>query len=109
MGYELHITRAKRHCDSRKNPIDLSEWLAYAQSSPTLTVGGWDGDIPIFSHVCGDGSDVSLTWADGEIMIKGYFTTDPANEFVPMATDLRANVLGDDDERYTEAGVVEPC
>ncbi|MFF5181445.1 hypothetical protein ACFY2Q_25735 [Micromonospora sp. NPDC000316] len=112
MGYEIHISRADEYCDSEEHPIALEEWLSYAESNPALRAGGWlawgEDRQPIFEYTCVDGSVVSLTWFEGGIDIKGHFDSDPYREFSALATDLRANLQGDEGERYTADGVLPP-
>ncbi|MFI7426662.1 hypothetical protein ACIBPB_06715 [Micromonospora sp. NPDC049836] len=112
MGYELHISRAEEYYDSEEHPIALDEWLSYAESNPALGVGGWlswDEDRqPIYEYACTDGSLVSLTWFEGAIEIKGHFEGEAYHEFGSIAEDLRANLQGDDGERYTASGVLPP-
>nr|WP_055505007.1 hypothetical protein [Nonomuraea pusilla] len=110
MGYEIHISRAEEYYDSEARPITLAEWLSYAESNSALSVGGWaEGDedrMPIYAYTCKDGSEVSLSWFEGAIRIKGYFAGDPYQEFGTFAIDLQANLQGDDGERYTPNGVL---
>lgn len=69
MGYELHISRAAEYYDSDRHPIALDEWLAYAESRPTLNVGGWLGwdedRQPIYEQTCTDGSVVLVDLVRG--------------------------------------------
>ncbi|WP_435207201.1 hypothetical protein [Micromonospora sp. bgisy143] len=110
MGYELHISRAEEYYDSEERPIALQDWLSYAEGNPALRAGEWLGwgeeRQSIFEYTCGDGSVVSLTWFEGGITIKGHFDSDPYREFGAIAGDLRANLQGDDGERYTADGVL---
>ena len=113
MSYEVHLTRAELPWESAEQPIDLSEWLAYAGARPDLRVNGrigWaDGtEIPVYEYRCAAGYPVSLTWGDGAVAVKGLADEDGARELLPLAAGLRANLVGDDGERYTADGVVWP-
>ncbi|MFI6331355.1 hypothetical protein ACIBBG_24000 [Micromonospora chersina] len=112
MGYELHISRAAEYYHSEEHPIALEEWLSYAENNPSLRVGGWLGRDedrqPVYEHTCRDGTLVSLTWFEGAIEIKGQFGGDAYREFGSITEDLRANLQGDDGERYTSSGVLPP-
>ncbi|GGO08317.1 hypothetical protein [Micromonospora parathelypteridis] len=112
MGYELHITRAAEYYDSEEHPIALDEWFSYAENTPALTVGGWiwwgEDRHPFYVYTCADGSVVSMTWFEGAIDVKGHFGGDAYREFGSFAEDLRADLQGDDGERYTASGVLPP-
>ncbi len=111
VGYELHITRAEESYDSEEVPILLDEWLGYAASSPLLAERGWVqwtdiGRVPVFAYACGDGIEVSLTFDGAQINVKGVLDDLGALELAKIAEDLQANLIGDDGERYTTAGIV---
>ncbi|MEH0929382.1 hypothetical protein [Micromonospora sp. CPCC 205558] len=112
MGYEIHVSRTEEHYDSAENPIELEDWLSYADASPSLSVGGWLGwdedRQPIYLHTCADDSVVSLTWFEGGIDIKGYFSSDPYRKFGSLAENFGATIHGDDGGRYTATGVLPP-
>ena len=59
------------------------------------------GRVPVFAYVCRDGVEVSLTWHDCRIRVKGVRDDAGASELVRVADDLQARLIGDDGERYT--------
>lgn len=111
MSYELHVVRTEEHYDREENPISLDEWITYAANSQILTESGWvewedTGRVPVFSYRCTDGTEASLTWSEGGVDIKGILNEQETLEFVALATDLDANLVSDDGERYMVDGVV---
>ena len=113
MGYELHITRAENSYDSEVAPILLAEWLGYAANSPLLAEREWIqwtdiGRVPVFAYARGDGAAISLALDGAQIRVKGVLDDVGELELVKIAEDLQANLIGDDGERYTTAGIVPP-
>ncbi|HEY1573431.1 MAG TPA: hypothetical protein VGG05_18955 [Pseudonocardiaceae bacterium] len=54
----------------------------------------------MFVHTCVGGTDVSLHWYEGRIVIAGADGEQTARSLVPIAAALDAHLLGDEDERY---------
>ena len=113
MSYEVHLTRAELPWESKEQPIDLSEWLAFAVGRADLRVNGliqWGvgTEVPVYEYRCAAGYPVSLTWGDGAVAIKGLADEAGARELLPLAAGLRANLVGDDGERYSADGVAWP-
>jgi hypothetical protein len=113
VGYELHVTRAEQWYDSHQAPIELADWLGYAATNPLLVERGWvdwhdAGRVPVFAYVCRDGVEVSLTWHDDRIQIRGVQNNVGALELVKIADDLQASLIGDEGERYMTPGTAGP-
>ncbi|MEV0351591.1 hypothetical protein AB0H88_37965 [Nonomuraea sp. NPDC050680] len=58
--------------------------------------------MPIYAYTCGDGSEVSLSWYEGAITIKGRFAGDPYREFGIFAVDLQGNLQCDEGARTAD-------
>jgi|HubBroStandDraft_2_1064218.scaffolds.fasta_scaffold429235_1 hypothetical protein len=111
VGYDLHITRADNWPHSAENPIAEVEWLALVHSDPTLHVEPRDhlrlrdpdtGALRVLHPVIWvgpDGDDVPFWYDKGEITTKNPSEATVA-KMKALAKQLRARVLGDDDEEY---------
>lgn len=100
MGYNLHITRAKRWADSQRRPIKAAEWLAIVAEDRELTLASKRGPCFAFWNL-EKGADWGpwLNWHSGKIYAKN---PDPAlvEKMVEIAKNLNATVQGDDGEYY---------
>ena len=106
MGYELHIVRSEHWWGAESNPITREEWSAYAVANPLLVEDGWVdwsdiGREPIYSFTKNDGVVVGLSWSKGKVDISGPMGT--VGELVAIADELKARLIGDEDESYTLA------
>ncbi len=105
MGFEIHLTRADSWLDSTDAPISVSEWEAFASGRSDLRVSGSVsfeevGEQPVYSWVGPAGEDVSLYWYDHRIEVTGVSDERCARALVPLAQQLSARVVDDDDEDY---------
>lgn len=106
MGYDIHLTRADSWLSSAEHPISAAEWEAFATGREDLRPNGTVrfknfGEQPVYSWVGPDGDEVSLYWYDHRIEVSGVPDEDCASALAPLARELDARVVGDDDEEYT--------
>jgi len=111
VGYELYVTRADSHLETREKPISESEWLAAASADPTLSLSnedyyerrGPDKTTERFHPwIWSAHPDTPPLWfIDGAINVKN---PDPAtiSKLVELARILKARVIGEEGEEYTE-------
>ena len=99
MGYDLHITRARRWDDNADAEIGADEWLALVQADPELTIEPDQG--PFFARWSGPSrhDDPWLDWSAGNIDTKN---PDSAlrRKMVAVAERLGARVQGNEGEFY---------
>jgi hypothetical protein len=99
MGYDLHITRKENWTDDNGESITPDEWLSVLDADPELSratdtgadtlAGAWNGQT-------------LFRFDNGEITCKN--PDEPTiRKMVAIAQRLRANVQGDDAERYPDA------
>lgn len=104
MGYNVHITRAKRWPDSERHPITSEEWLATIARDPELRIAPNQGKYFAFWNVR-DSEEWGawLDWRRGKIYAKN---PDEAliRKMAEIAQRLRAAVQGDDEEYYSADG-----
>jgi len=105
MGYDVHITRARRWPDSKSHPIRLDEWLKFVEQDPELRLAGNDHGSYFAFWKMQAGADWGpwLDWTNGEIHTKN---PDEAliEKMVEIAKLLGATVQGDDEEVYPGGG-----
>jgi hypothetical protein len=102
MGYDLHITRAKRWSDQEPS-ISADEWLAYVDRDPELQLNG--KYFALWAGVSRQ-PDPWFDWSDGHVHTKN---PDPAviAKAIQIASRLGAAVQGDDGEVYLPEGKVQ--
>jgi hypothetical protein len=104
MGYDLHITRAKRWIDSESRPISAEEWLAIVEGDPELRLAGTNGAYFAYWNVpAGKDDGEWLDWHGGEIFSK-HPSEALIEKMVQIARELGGTVQGDDDEVYPGGG-----
>jgi len=103
MVYDLHITRAKWHWDSEKQPITVAEWLGIVEGDPELRLAGYNGPYFAIWNGSSECPEPWLDWLRGEIYSK---SPDDAliDKMVQIARGLGAKVQGDDGEVYIGGG-----
>jgi hypothetical protein len=101
MGYEVHITRARRWTESETNPIRFEEWLAVVASDPELQKDDVNGPHD-FLWLAADGPR-PLWWRRGKV-----YTKNPDRltilKMLDIAARLGARVQGDEGESYPTLG-----
>jgi hypothetical protein len=110
VGYELHITRANHWLESEGQPIGREEWSTYVHEHAALVEAGWVewadiGREPVYELTGRDEESPSLSWQNGRVTITGP-EIDYLPDLIAIAADLRAHIVGDDDQRYTAEGPV---
>jgi len=104
MGYDLHVTRAKRWIDSKSRPISAEEWLAIIERDPELRLAGTNGTYFAFWNVAERKDDGEwLDWHRGEIFSK-HPSEALIEKMVQIAKALGGTVQGDDGEIYSGGG-----
>jgi hypothetical protein len=104
MGYDLHITRAKRWIDSESRPISAEEWLAIVERDPELRLAGTNGAYFAYWNVpAGKDDGEWLDWHGGEIFSK-HPSEALIEKMVQIAKALSGTVQGDDGEVYPGGG-----
>ena len=68
---------------------------------------GWAdvGRVPCYVWLGGSSGGNVLSWCGGEVVVTG--TVDDLAELVAIAESLGANLVGDDQERYTRESLFE--
>jgi hypothetical protein len=103
LGYEVHITRAESWLDRESRPIELAEWVAYAEAALDLSRHGPNSAGEEAFRLRVDGTETWLAWRAGEI----YSKNPPRPVRARMhrvARALDARVQGDEGELYDEGG-----
>jgi len=97
MGYDLHITRARRWNENEGRHIPALEWLDVCDKDRDLVADPEFG--PYAAKWTGSDADGWLDWQDGNV-----YTTDPDRPMVAkmlrFAKQLEARVQGDGGEWY---------
>jgi hypothetical protein len=57
----------------------------------------------VYAYTSSDGHEFSLHWRDGEALVKGHFSDQARQELARLAEGLKANLIGDENEKYTAA------
>ena len=115
MGYELHITRARRWTDSERHPITIEEWRACVSTDAELEMTGVaeaasPGGVLRYESpglaVWRAHPEREETWFDcrnGEIVVKSPDDAIIA-KMIGLAAQLGGRVQGDDGEIYEKPG-----
>jgi hypothetical protein len=103
LGYEVHITRAESWLDSESRPIELAEWIAFAEAAPDLTPDRQSRAGEAAFRLRVDGIETWLAWRAGEIYSKNPPRPVRARMY-RVARALDARVQGDEGELYDESG-----
>jgi hypothetical protein len=115
LGYDFHITRARRSTDSEAHPITLEEWRACSAADPELEMTGVaEAETPsgvlryespglAIWRAHPDGAQAWFDCRDGEIVVKNPDDAMIA-KMIALAGKLGARVQGDDGEVYEQVG-----
>ena len=114
MGYDLHITRARRWVESESRPITEGEWRTFVASDPSFELTGvaeaGSGAVVRYENPGlarwrhpGD-EEVWFDLRDGRVVVKNPDEPTVA-KMIAVASLLGARVIGDDGERYERPGV----
>lgn len=110
MGYEVFVTRAPSHLETKDHPISEAEWLEVAAADPSLRHSdedyyerrGKSGNTERFHPWLWTGhpDEPPLWFIDGAVQIKN---PDDAtiSKLVQLAGALKARVIGEEGEEYT--------
>ena len=96
MGYTLHLTRAEHWTESERNPLPAAEWRAYVAREPALEPAADDAAVWTPGP---QAPPLLLRWHAGRVDCDGADEA-LAEQLVPMARALGAQVQGDDGEVY---------
>lgn len=112
MGYDLHISRREHWADDEAgNSISLEEWRAYVDADLELRwadVVERDTALWFVREEDRERDDLPwLWWTMDEVRSKGQ-TVETTRKMWLVAQALRANLQGDDGERYGADGEMIP-
>lgn len=104
MGYGLPVTRALNWHDAAIHPIGRQEWNDYPRGHPAMVEDGWIdwaaiGREPGYAWPRSSSAASWLSWRGGEVVVTG--AVEDMEALVSIAESLGANLIGDDNARYT--------
>jgi hypothetical protein len=104
MAYDLHITRREHWSDYDGLQIAYEEWMKFALNDSELIkdqIGDSESepcDMILIDHPI---TPVPLYWYNGEVYAKNP-DQQTVKKMISIAAKLDAQVVGDDDESYTD-------
>lgn len=98
-GYDIHVTRKPFWADETGAVITTAEWLAYVGSDPEIVQDAANTTDDFIVSISGESFPLWYNPQLGEVFTKNP-SDNAINKLKEIARSLRAEVQGDDGERY---------